>query len=197
MMLKRRIHVSLFSALITAGLLSAGCDTPTDSELTAEGENLDMTATGEATDNELETEATTVENLLEQDVPEEIETAIIRGTITASTEPSNGGIGDVYIAVTETSPLMGPVEQLAGVIVEGVDFSEETAQVDYEITVPVAKTVFVTALLDDNGNATASDPPGPDLGDLISLIGLDPPSLDISEPGDYVLDLDLNFAFPF
>ena len=196
-MLNKRIQASCISAFIAAALLFSGCDTPNDSDVTSEEENLEMTATGETAENGLEAEMAEEQIVLDQDIPEEVETAIIRGIITASTEPSNGGFGDVYIAVTETSPLMGPVEQLAGVIVEDVDFSEETAEVEYEITVPAGKTVFITALLDDNDNATATNPPGPDLGDLISLVGLDPPSLDISAPGDYILDLDLNFAFPF
>lgn len=134
----------------------------------------------------------------EPDAAPAAQTATLRGVVTASAQPANGGVGALYVAVTDRSPIMGDAEPVAGIVIESADFSVEGAAVAYELVVPVAEmAVYVTAFLDDNGNAETVDPPGPDMGDLMSLDGLDPPSIVVASPGDYTLDLDLNFAFPF
>ncbi len=148
-----------------------------------------LSACGGETDTLLEDPSVLVET--------EPETATIRGTITASAEPSHGGIGTLYVAATDRSPFMGTAEQIGGIVISDVSFSAQGEQVEYELVVPIGAKAYVTALFDDNGNASDSNPPGPDRGDLLSLEGLDPPSVMVTEPGEYVLNLDLNFHFPF
>ncbi|MCO4746878.1 MAG: hypothetical protein KC912_18925 [Proteobacteria bacterium] len=125
-------------------------------------------------------------------------TASLSGTIDRSAEPSNGGVGHLYVVVMEENPMTGGGDALGAVIIENADFTSSGASYDYTISgiEPGTAEVFVTAFLDDNANADATEP-GPDMGDLVSMEGVSFPSIVIDQATAYDLDLTLSFSMPF
>ena len=61
---------------------------------------------------------------------------------------------------------------------------------------PSGKQLFVTAFLDDDGNADPSNPE-PSRGDLVAMEGISFPKVVMDQPQPYALDLTLNIAMPF
>lgn len=134
------------------------------------------------------------------------EFGVLVGQITRSTNPRNGGVGPVFIALFENNPITastsgGDPGLVAFQRIENVDFNPEGTMVAYRLEgiPPRAEPYFITAFLDDNMSADTSMPEtaGPDRDDLVSLDGIGSPKVTIDMVGESMLDLDLNFAMIF
>lgn len=130
-------------------------------------------------------------------------TATLRGTVTRSTQPQNGGVGGLYVAIFERNPLtdMANPGLVGRTLIENADMSAPGASYTYEIPniPPRAGAYYITAFLDDNNTVDVNNPDtaGPDRGDLVSLNGFSFPTVTVSEPGEKTFDIDLNLAMPF
>lgn len=118
----------------------------------------------------------------------------------ASTKPTAGGVGKVYIALFDGNPILdknAPV--VARAVIDNVDLTADDATVDYELTgiTPRGAERQVVAFLDDNGNASAGAP-APDKGDLatLDLFAFSGIKVIIDQPTVKTLDLQLNAAVP-
>lgn len=131
-------------------------------------------------------------------------TVTLTGTISRSTNPSRGGdaIGDVFIALFDNEPILDRDQMpVAFLIVEGVDLSDGITTAPYRLEgiTPRAEPYWISAFLDDNGNASVDDA-GPDRGDLVMLERFVPPAsrqVTLAEPGDVTYVIDLNNVLPF
>lgn len=131
-------------------------------------------------------------------------TATLVGAISRSTDPSRGAdaVGDVYIALFDNEPILDRDQMpVAFLIVEAVDLSDPITTVPYRLEgiAPRAEAYWISAFLDDNGNASTDDA-GPDRGDLVMLERFVPPEsrrVTIAEPGEQTQVIDLNNVLPF
>lgn len=126
-------------------------------------------------------------------------TATLTGTLTRSTDPRNGGIGNLYIAVLDGDPILGSPNLVARQLIENVDVNPADFSITYEVKdIPVrSEKYYYTAFLDDNMNAGMGADAGPDKGDLIELSGFSVPTKVIDQPITYQVDITLNNAVPF
>lgn len=130
-------------------------------------------------------------------------TATLSGDVVRTTEPKAGGVGNLFIAVFESDPVvsMRTAAPVGQALVSDADMSADDAAIAYEVVgIPVRpEPYFIVAFLDDNGNATVDDPAaaGPDRGDLVSLQGLASPSVSLDHAGVTTYDIVLNIAMPF
>jgi hypothetical protein len=127
--------------------------------------------------------------------------ATMKGVVTRSVEPVNGGVGDLYVAIFDGNPQTGQGTLVATAIIEDVDMNPPGIQVPYEVTmIPVrAESYYYTAFLDDNNTVDQSDPDnaGPDKDDLIHVSGFSIPQRSFDSATQYDVDIDLNLALPF
>jgi hypothetical protein len=118
----------------------------------------------------------------------------------ATTQPSAGGKGNVYVAVFDNDPVVNRqnARSVGNALVADADMSSATASVRYTITnlPPRSQQYFVIAFLDDNKNAPANAP-APDRGDLVSMDGFSAPKVTLSSATSVTLDLNLTMALPF
>jgi hypothetical protein len=124
--------------------------------------------------------------------------ATLTGTVDAAAQPSAGGLGDLYVVVMDDNPINGGGNMVGGQIIENVNFATPAASYGYTISdiPPSSTTLYVTAFLDDNGNANPGAPQ-PDKGDLVAMQGISFPTIVIDQANDYALDLTLSIAMPF
>lgn len=127
----------------------------------------------------------------------------LTGRITRSTEPKSGGKGGLFVAVFERNPITNRDNPglVARTLIPDADMSAANASYTYTITdiPPRAEPYYITAFLDDNNTVNMNDPTkaGPDRGDLVSLDGLNFPTVTVSQPGQQTFDIVLNIALPF
>ena len=118
----------------------------------------------------------------------------------ATTSPSAGGKGPIYVAVFDSDPVTNRqnARSVGNVLILDADMTSATAAVDYTITnlPPRAQPDFVVAFLDDNKTATTTNP-APDRGDLVSMDGFSAPKITIATATTATLDLNLTMALPF
>jgi phage-related tail fiber protein len=133
-------------------------------------------------------------------------TATIVGALLRTTEPARGndGAGDVFIALFDSDPISNRTQSPQGaVIIAAVDLSFDGASVAYQFpnVVPRPEPYFISAFMDDNGNASTSpESAGPDRGDLVMLQSFLPPAskqITVTEPGEFVFDIELDQILPF
>lgn len=131
--------------------------------------------------------------------PGEAELGAIAGSITRTAEPTDGGLGTVYVAVFAENPITNMQAPTLGQdVLEGSDLTDPTAVLTYVIDgLPARDEPYhVVAFLDDDANASM-DAPGPDMGDLVTLDGTGTPTVVVT-PGDPVpMNLVLNAVMPF
>lgn len=129
------------------------------------------------------------------------EFATMSGVVTRSTEPRNGGVGDLYVAVFDDDPITGGGQLVASAIIEDVDMNPPGVSIAYEVTmIPLREEAYYyTAFLDDNNTVDQSDPnnAGPDKDDLIHFPNFSIPQRQFNTAMEYQIDLDLNLAVPF
>ena len=127
--------------------------------------------------------------------------ARLTGVVTRSTGPQAGGVGGLYIGVFTEDPVVArdTAVQVARTVIPVTDMRDAAARVPYTVEgiPPRAAPYFVVAFLDDNGNAMSTTPPGPDRGDLVTLMGFASPSVTIATTDDATFDLVLSTALPF
>ena len=137
--------------------------------------------------------------------------AVLTGVVSRSGDPARDGdgIGDLYIAVLDGNPLAGfgggggPAPNAVGVqLIENADLSSTSTQIEYRIEgiPPRAEAYYVSAFLDDDGNAEPGAGAEPDRGDLLNLESLLPPALPtlvMDAASAYEYDIDLNQTRPF
>ena len=127
----------------------------------------------------------------------------IFGGITRTAMPAAGGVGDLYIALFTSDPVIsgGSAMPVANARIEGADMRAPDVRIPYEVNgiPPRAEPYFVVAFLDDNGTVDPTDPAGagPDRGDLVSLMGVGSVRVTVPDEGAVPLDLVLNFNLPF
>lgn len=118
----------------------------------------------------------------------------------ATTQPSAGGKGNVYVAVFDNDPVTNRqnARAVGNALITDADMSSATASVAYTVTnlPPRSQQYFVIAFLDDNKNAPANAP-APDRGDLVSMDGFSAPKVTLSSAASVTLDLNLTMALPF
>lgn len=118
----------------------------------------------------------------------------------ATTNPSAGGKGPIYVAVFDSDPVTNRqnARSVGNALIADADMSSATAAVDYTITnlPPRSQQYFVIAFLDDNKNATTAAP-APDRGDLVSMDGFSAPKVTLATATSVTLDLNLTMALPF
>jgi len=125
-----------------------------------------------------------------------IPTARLEGRVSRSVAPSGDGVGELFVIVFESNPQENVGVPPLAWHAQAVDFSGEAAVADYVFEgLPVGEgPYFVASFLDDNASGLSA---GPDGGDLVAVKDFGAfPMVDISEPGDYELDLDLNYVVP-
>lgn len=131
--------------------------------------------------------------------PGEAELGAIAGSITRTAEPTDGGLGTVYVAIFAENPITNmQAPTLGQAVLEGSDLTDPTAVLTYVIDgLPARDEPYhVVAFLDDDANASM-DAPGPDMGDLVTLDGAGTPTVVVT-PGDPVpMNLVLNAVMPF
>lgn len=169
------------------GSTDAGSDTATDQDASAD------TSTGQDV---------TTDPSADADVDETPRFATLSGNVSRSTDPKNGGVGPLYIAVLERNPITSPGTDILGVdVVPSADLSESDASVPYSVEgIPVSdEPYFVLAFLDDDSNASTvyPTPNKPDLIAIVAGVGVTLPTITLAEEGDYELDLVLNLEYPF
>lgn len=127
--------------------------------------------------------------------------ATMKGVVTRSVEPANGGVGDLYVAIFDGNPQTGQGTLVATAIIEDVDMNPPGVQIPYEVTmIPVrADSYYYTAFLDDNNTVDQSDPnsAGPDKDDLVHVRGFVIPQYTFDTAMQYDIDVDLNLVLPF
>jgi hypothetical protein len=118
----------------------------------------------------------------------------------ATTQPSAGGKGNVYVAVFDNDPVTNRqnARAVGNALITDADMSSATASVAYTVTnlPPRSQQYFVIAFLDDNKNAPANAP-APDRGDLVSMDGFSAPKVTLASAASVTLDLNLTMALPF
>jgi hypothetical protein len=120
---------------------------------------------------------------------------------TASTKPTHGGKGTVYVAIFDGNPITNSSAAMVGrALLPNEDMSSDTAQVAYRVDgVPArAQPYQAIAFLDDANTVTAQNPK-PGSGDLVSLdlsSGFSGVPVTVPGPGDVTLDLPLNVTMP-
>jgi hypothetical protein len=158
-----------------------------------------------ATDTAVETDTTVVPDVVTP------EGAVLTGVVSRSGAPARDGdgIGDLYIAVLDGNPLAGfgggggPAPNAVGVqLIENADLSSTSTQIEYRIEgiPPRAEAYYISAFLDDDGNAEPGAGAEPDRGDLLNLESLLPPALPtlvMDAASAYEYDIDLNQTRPF
>lgn len=123
----------------------------------------------------------------------------LTGSVTRTADPVNGGVGDLYVAVFDESPLVNMEAALVGqALIEDVDMTAADAVATYSIEgIPARpEPYFVVAFLDDNGTAS-TDAPGPDMGDLVSLEGTGAPEVVVVPEETTAFNIVLNAVMPF
>jgi len=126
----------------------------------------------------------------------------LEGVVTRTAEPRAGGIGHLYIAVFDRDPVTNrdSAVVVARTLIENADMSDDAAEIPYSVeeVPPRAEPYFVTAFLDDDGDA-GMDPEtaGPDMGDLVVLEGLGSPQVTVSSAETVSFDIVLNTNLPF
>ncbi len=129
-------------------------------------------------------------------------TGTLSGSVTRSTEPSNGGVGGVYVAVFARNPVTNQDDPgtVAFQRIPDVDFNPPSTSVQYMMTgiPPRPEPYYVVAFLDDNMTVDPANPDTafPDEGDLLTLENFAAPQVTIDSASDFTLDLDLNIAVP-
>ena len=127
----------------------------------------------------------------------------VQGNVTRSGTPANGGRGGLYVAVLTADPVINRDSAMlvGNALIPNVDMSSASTSIPYTITgiPPRAEPYFVTAFLDDNNNASTTDPAaaGPDRGDLVSLESFMTPQVTVPDSTPVNRNLDLNFNLPF
>lgn len=132
-------------------------------------------------------------------------TASLVGVVTRSgtgafEDPPPDGRGDLYLFVYENDPSRtSPAPVLVtSVVVRDVDLSTPERSVPYAMygIPPRAEPYWIAAFLDDDGNASPSDP-RPDVDDTAVMSGTSVPTTTIDTEGEHVFDVDLNFVLFF
>lgn len=129
-------------------------------------------------------------------------TATLTGKVkrVATTNPSAGGKGPIYVAVFDADPVTNRqnAHAVGNALIQDTDMTSATAAVDYTITnlPPRSQPYFVIAFLDDNKTATTANP-APDRGDLVSMDGFSAPKVTLATATSVTLDLNLTMALPF
>lgn len=129
-------------------------------------------------------------------------TATLTGKVkrVATTNPSAGGKGPIYVAVFDADPVTNRqnAHAVGNALIQDADMTSATAAVDYTITnlPPRSQQYFVIAFLDDNKTATTATP-APDRGDLVSMDGFSAPKVTLATATTVTLDLNLTMALPF
>jgi hypothetical protein len=137
--------------------------------------------------------------------------AVLTGVVSRSGDPARDGdgIGNLYIAVLDSNPLAGfgggggPAPNAVGVqLIENADLSSTSTRLAYRIEgiPPRAEAYYISAFLDDDGNAEPGAGAEPDRGDLLNLESLLPPALPtlvMDAASGYEYDIDLNQTRPF
>jgi hypothetical protein len=117
----------------------------------------------------------------------------------AGVKPQAGGKGHIYISIFDGDPVADRknAKAIAAVIVKDTDMNADDAAVAYAIhDVPVRAAHYtIIAFLDDN--KTASQNPGPDKGDLLSLDGFSAPRITVDKPAEMPFDITLSTYLPF
>ncbi len=185
-------------------------DDTVDAEATDTTGGAEDTMSDTVDDAAVEMDTAGVDDTASEDVSspdaEPATTATIVGSISRSTDPGRGndGAGDVFIALFDQDPITNRSQTPAGaVIIPAVDLSADGASVAYSFpdVVPRAQPYFISAFMDDNGNASASlESAGPDRGDLVMLQSFLPPAskqVTVAAPGEVVFDVDFDQVLPF
>jgi hypothetical protein len=129
-------------------------------------------------------------------------TATLTGKVkrVATTNPSAGGKGPIYVAVFDADPVTNRqnARSVGNALIADADMTSATAAVPYTITnlPPRSQQYFVIAFLDDNKTATTANP-APDRGDLVSMDGFSAPKVTLATATSVTLDLNLTMALPF
>lgn len=129
-------------------------------------------------------------------------TATLTGMVkrVATTNPSAGGKGPIYVAVFDSDPVTNRqnARSVGNALINDADMTSATAAVPYTITnlPPRSQQYFVIAFLDDNKTATTANP-APDRGDLVSMDGFSAPKVTLASATSVTLDLNLTMALPF
>ena len=146
-------------------------------------------------------EARQSEEQTAEPTPEVESTATLSGVVTRSAEIQGDGIGDVYVALFETNPVVlgeGPEPVLvARARLEDQDLNADDCVVSYTLEgiPPRAEPYFVITFFDDN-DTIDEDAPGPDKGDLMSLSGPTADEVVLDAPESYEHDMVLNAVMP-
>lgn len=119
------------------------------------------------------------------------------GTVSSDAAPfmDNDGIGDLYIVAFDD---MCGGNAATGTTIVGADLSDPANTVPFTIEGLAAGTFFLTAFLDDNGDADPNAP-GPNMGDIVMADGVMAGCVEV-EIVDASVDgaaLVLNLALPF
>ena len=123
----------------------------------------------------------------------------IQGTVTRTVAPTSEGAepGTLYISLFETDPIQGrSVDNppVANLVISDAELTEMGSQVSFELTdIPTRPEAYVmTAVFDTNRNLEEVDPPGPDNGDLVALVGIKSPEIVVNQ-ATVSVEIELNF----
>lgn len=190
------LFASLLSCLVLASLAACGADdrrTPVVDSGSADAGTVDLGAAPDL--------GSVITDAGVDDLGTSGPVARLTGFVTRSTGPQAGGVGGLYIGVFTADPVVArdTAVQVARTVIAVADMRDAAVRVPYTIEgiPPRTAPYFVVAFLDDNGNAMATTPPGPDRGDLVTLMGFSSPSVTIATADDATFDLILSTALPF
>ena len=123
----------------------------------------------------------------------------IQGTVTRTVAPvsDDAPLGTLYISLFENDPVQaGSTDNppVANLVISDVELSSMGSQLSFELpNIPTRAEAYVmTAVLDTNQNLENVDPPGPDNGDLVALVGIKSPQIVVNQ-ATVIAEIELNF----